>query len=107
MSDHVQVDLAALERFAGRSADREQEFAALSSQMEAVHLPRGAFGYIPGIGDKIFGAYQEFVDGCESSTTSMASAMDWLALGVRGTAHAYGASDQAAADRVTQAGGHR
>ena len=107
MSDHVQVDPAALERFAGRSSDREQDFVSLRGQMDAVHLDRGAFGYIPGIGDRIHSAYQEFVDGCESTTISMASAMGWLALGVRGTAQAYQASDQGAADRVTQAGGHQ
>ena len=107
MTDHVHVEGPALERFAGRSADREQDFTTLRGQMDAVHLDRGAFGYIPGIGEKIYSAYQEFVEGCESSTTSMASAMGWLALGTRGTAQAYGASDQGAADRVTPAGGHR
>ena len=107
MSDHVQVDAPSLERFAGRSSDREQQFSSLRGEMGAVHLDRGAFGYIPGIGEKVYSAYQEFVDGCESATTSMASAMGWLARGVRGTAQAYTASDQAAADRVTQAGGGR
>ena len=107
MSDHVQVDTPSLERFAGRSSDREQDFTSLRGQMDAVHLDRGAFGYIPGIGDKIYNAYQEFVEGCESATTSMVSAMGWLALGVRGTAQAYAGSDHAAADRVTQAGGHQ
>jgi hypothetical protein len=107
MSDHVQADVASLERFAGGSSDREQEFVSLRGQMDAVHLDRGAFGYIPGIGDRVYCAYQEFVDGCESATTSLASAMGWLSLGVRGTAQAYRAGDQAAADRVTQAGGHR
>src|SRR4051794_9502 len=107
MSDHVRVDAPSLERFAVGSSDREQELTSLRGQMDAVHLGRDAFGHIPGIGAKIYGAYQEFVDGCESATTSMASAMDWLALGVRGTAQAYQGSDHAAADRVNQAGGHR
>ncbi|WP_030440539.1 hypothetical protein [Actinoplanes subtropicus] len=107
MTDHVQVDTPSLERFAGRSADRERDFTTLRGQMDSVHLDRGAFGYIPGIGEKIYNAYQEFVDGCEFTTTSMASAMGWLALGVRGTAQAYDAGDQGAADRVTGAGGHR
>jgi uncharacterized protein YukE len=106
MSDHVRVEAPALEQFASRSSDREEEFVALRGQMDAVHLDRGAFGYIPGIGSKIYSAYQEFVDGCESTTTSMATAMGWLAIGVRGTAQAYQASDQGAADRVTQAGAH-
>jgi hypothetical protein len=106
MSDHVRVEAPALEQFASRSSDREQEFVALCGQMDAVHLDRGAFGYIPGIGAKIYGAYREFVDGCESTTTSMATAMGWLAIGVRGTAQAYDAGDQGAADRVTRAGGH-
>src|SRR3954466_783257 len=107
MSDQVRVDATSLERFAGRSADRERDFVALRSRLDMVHLDRGAFGHIPGIGDRIHAAYQEFVDGCESTTTSMASAMGWLAVGVRGTAQAYQGSDRAAADRVTQAGGHR
>jgi hypothetical protein len=107
MSDHVQGDVPSLERFAGQSSAREHDFAALRGQMDAVHLGRGAFGHIPGIGDRIYRAYEEFVDGCETTTTSMASAMGWLAVGVRGTAQAYQASDQAAADRITGAGGHR
>jgi hypothetical protein len=106
MGDHVQVDAPALERFAGRSSDREQDFTLLRGQMDAVHLPREAFGYIPGIGEKIYSAYTEFVDGCETATTSMASAMGWLALATRGTAQAYTASDQSSADKITQAGGH-
>ena len=106
MSDHVRVEGPALERFASRSSDRESEFVALRGRMDAVHLDRDAFGHIPGIGAKIYGAYQEFVDGCASTTTSMADAMGWLALGVRGTAQAYRSSDQGAADRVTRSGGH-
>jgi hypothetical protein len=107
MSDHLRADPASLERFAGRSSGREHDFTSLRAQMDAVHLQRGAFGHIPGIGDRIYHAYQELVDGCETTTSSMASAMGWLALGVRGTAQAYQGSDQAAAHRVTQAGGHR
>jgi hypothetical protein len=107
MSEHLQAEAACLERFAGRSSDRERDFTALRAQLDAVHLDRGAFGHIPGIGDRIYHAYQQLVDDCETATTSMASAMGWLALGVRGTAQAYRGSDQAAAHRVTQAGGHR
>lgn len=107
MSDHVRVEAPALEQFATRSSDREEQFVALRGEMDAVHLDRGAFGYIPGIGARIHQAYQEFVDGCESTTTSMGNAMGWLALGVRGTAQAYQGSDHGAADRVTRAGGHR
>jgi hypothetical protein len=106
MSDHVRVEGPALEQFAARSSDRESEFVALRGQMDAVHLDRGAFGYIPGIGAKVHEAYEEFVGGCEFTATSMANAMGWLALGVRGTAQAYQASDQGAAGRVTEAGGH-
>lgn len=105
MSDHLQVDAPSLERFAGRSSDREQDFTTLRGQLDAIHLDRGAFGYIPGIGEKIYSAYQELVDGCESTTTSMASAMGWLALGVRGTAQAYQGTDQGAGQNITQAGG--
>jgi hypothetical protein len=107
MSDHVRVEGPALEQFASRSSDRESEFVALRGRMDAVQLDRGAFGYIPGIGARISSAYEEFVDGCEFTATSMANAMGWLALGVRGTAQAYASSDQGAADRVTGAGGHR
>lgn len=106
MADEFEVDPPALERFAGRSADRERQFTSLRSEMDAVHLDRDAFGHIPGIGDRIYSAYQEFVDGCESATTEMASSMGWIALGVRGTAQAYEGSDHHAADRVNQAGGN-
>jgi hypothetical protein len=102
----VKADLPAMERFADRSSDRETDFVSLRSQMDAIHLDRGAFGYIPGIGARVDAAYEEFVSGCESATTAAGEMMGWIAIGVDGAAQAYRASDQGARDRIHQSGGH-
>lgn len=107
MSDEVQIDAPALERYAAGSSGRQQELTALHARMESVHLQRGAFGYIPGIGDQVYGAYQDFVDGCETATQFMANMMGSIATGVHNTAKDAQTADHAAAGRITQAGGHR
>lgn len=107
MSDEVKIDAPALERYAAGSSARQQDLTGLRARMDGAHLQRGAFGYIPGIGDRVYGAYQEFVDGCETATQFMANMMGSIATGVRNTAKDAEATDHGAAGRISQAGGHR
>jgi hypothetical protein len=82
------VDPPALEQFAGTSMNRQHDFDTLHSKIQGISVPRDAFGYVPGIGGRVFDAYQEFVHGC---TDSIASA-------VRGVNYAYDTSDHKAED---------
>jgi hypothetical protein len=98
MSDFY-VEPAALERFAATSMDREHDFHDLRTRMNNVHLPRDSFGYIPGIGNRIYDAYTDFVDGCADSLASAAESMAEIAAAVRGVVSAYATSDQTAHNR--------
>jgi hypothetical protein len=100
----VRADVPALERFAARSAERRDEFDDLHGRIDGARVPRGAFGYIPGIGDRVHQAYQEFVDGCADAAATSTEMMAILADGMRITARAYQTSDQEAATRIKGAG---
>jgi hypothetical protein len=93
----VQADLPAIERFAATSMDRRDEFDHLRSRMDAVRLPRESFGYIPGIGNRVHDAYEEFVTGCADAVSSAAETMASVAAAVRGAVAAYATSDNASA----------
>jgi hypothetical protein len=93
----VQADLPAMERFAVTSMDRRDEFDHLRSGMDAVRLPRESFGYIPGIGNRVHDAYEEFVTGCADAVSSAAETMACVAAAVRGAITAYATSDHASA----------
>jgi hypothetical protein len=101
------VEPPALERFAGTSIDRQQDLGDLHGRMEAVHLPRDAFGHIPGIGSRVYEAYDEFVNGCADSLSSAGESMASIAFAVRAVVQAYLGSDQAAADSMTAVQGVR
>jgi|1185.fasta_scaffold184797_2 hypothetical protein len=98
MGDEVRAGLPAMERFAATSMDRRDEFDHLRERMESVRLPRDAFGYIPGIGNRVHDAYEEFVTGCADAISSAAESMASVAAAVRGTIVAYSDSDHAAAE---------
>jgi hypothetical protein len=102
----IKADPPAMGRFADRSSDRETDLVSLRGQMDAIHLDRGAFGYIPGIGARVDAAYEEFVSGCEEAVTSAALMMGFISAGVEGAADAYQQSDHAAGARIHQSGGH-
>jgi hypothetical protein len=92
------VDPPSLERFAASSMDRKHDFDLLRSRMEAVRLPRDGFGYIPGIGNRVYDAYDECTHGCSDSLSSAAESMASIAAAVRAVVTAYVTSDQAARD---------
>ena len=65
------VDPPALEQFAGTSMNRQHDFDNLHSTIQGISVPRDAFGYVPGIGGRVFDAYQEFVHGCTDWDANM------------------------------------
>lgn len=92
------VDPPALEQFAGTSMNRQHDFDTLHSKIQGISVPRDAFGYVPGIGGRVFDAYQEFVQGCTDSIASAAESMASIASAVRGVNYAYDTSDHKAED---------
>ncbi len=80
----VHVEPPALERFAASSEQRERDFGDVRARLGAVHVPRDSFGYVPGIGDRVYRAYDEFVEGCVDSVSSAADSMAQIAEAVRG-----------------------
>jgi hypothetical protein len=89
----LEADLPSLERFAGSSLGRRDEFEHLRARMDGLHLPRVSFGYIPGIGNRVYGVYDEFVHSCAVAVGSAAESMEAVAEAVRDTATAYAGSD--------------
>ena len=99
MVSDFRVDPPALEQFAAASTDRGHEFDDLHTRMRGLRLPRDSFGYIPGIGGRVYDAYDEFSHGCTDAIASAAESMASIATAVRGVATAYLGTDQAAHDR--------
>jgi hypothetical protein len=87
--DSFQVDPEALEAFAKTSDDRQKAFDDLLTAMTIARVEEDAFGRIPGIGARIYAAYDEHVQACEEGVASAAEAMALISSGVRGTALNY------------------
>jgi hypothetical protein len=96
----VDVDPPALERFASWSDGRYQSLADLRGRMQEVHVPQDSFGHVPGIGARVYHAYDDFVGGCAESVASAADLMDAIATAVRSVVHNYRSTDEAAADSI-------
>lgn len=95
-----EVDPQALQLFAGLSTDRGKDFDEMRGQLDSVRVARDSFGYIPGIGNRVHEAYEEFVDGCADSLASAAETMAEISSAVKGVALAYLTSDDAAAESM-------
>jgi hypothetical protein len=98
----VQADLPAMQRFAQGSVGREDEFNQLRLRMDDVRVPREAFGYIPGIGSRVYEAYDEFVDGCAAAIWAAGDVMAAIGEAVQDTAVAYRESDDRGAAALGQ-----
>ena len=83
MSDEMVVDAAALEAFAQSSDRRRGEFDRVRDQADQTRVDRESFGKIPGIGARVYEAYDEHVRACEDGIASAATAMASIASGVR------------------------
>lgn len=94
------VEPQALERFATTSDARGDAFNNVGAAMAAAAVPRDSFGRIPGIGERIFEAYQKHVQACTDGIASAAEAMASIASGVRGMADNYHDTDSASHDHM-------
>ncbi len=95
------VDPPALETFAASSVNRGQAFDGLRDQMRGMELARNAFGYIPGIGGRIYDAYDEFTRNVADSLASCAETMMSISSAVRSVVLAYQSADDAPAETYT------
>lgn len=90
------VDPDALQRFVTGATAREGALNDVRQRLHDVRLSRGSFGYVPGIGNRVHDAYEEFVDGCTEAVTSAAESMASIADAVESVVESYRTSDQAA-----------
>jgi hypothetical protein len=79
----MKVDAAALEAFAKSSDRRRGEYDGVRTQADQTRVDRESFGRIPGIGSRVYSAYDEHVRACEEGISSAAEAMAAIASGVR------------------------
>jgi len=93
--DQFQVEPTALETFASTAMSRNHAFDQLRTQMTGLELPRDAFGYIPGIGGRVYNAYEDFTHQTTDSLASAAESMAQIAAAVRGVVVAYQNTDNA------------
>jgi hypothetical protein len=83
LADEMKVDAAALEAFAKSSDRRRGDFDRVKTQADGTRVDRESFGKIPGIGARVYNAYDEHVRACEDGIASAAEAMAGIASGVR------------------------
>ena len=100
----VAADLPALDAFSDRTVSRRDHVDQVRSRMDAVRLPRDAFGYIPGIGDRTHDAYESFVDDCTTAVAQISDAVYELSQAVRKASEAYADSDQSSAGQLNNTG---
>lgn len=79
----MQVHSGALEMFARSSDSRRRDFDAVKARADQTRVGRESFGRIPGIGERVYSAYDEHVRACEDGIASAAEAMATIASAVR------------------------
>ena len=79
----MKIDAAALETFAKASDRRRQAFDQVRRQADQTRVDQESFGRIPGIGARVYAAYDEHVRACEDGISSAGEAMAAIASGVR------------------------
>jgi hypothetical protein len=79
----MKIDTAELETFAKSSDRRRGDYDRIKAQAAQIRVDRDAFGKIPGIGARVYSAYDEHTRDCEDGIASAAEAMASIASGVR------------------------
>ena len=79
----IKVDARVLEKFARTSDARRKDFDGVKKGADQVRVAEDSFGKIPGIGHRVYSAYDEHVKACEDGIASAAEAMAAIASGVR------------------------
>jgi hypothetical protein len=95
-----EVDPPVLETFAGTSDGRRSSFDTEHQNIQNAHVAKESFGRIPGIGERIYQAYDQHVQACADGIASAAEAMAAIASGVRAVVANYKGSDDTAAHNL-------
>lgn len=94
------VEPEALGAFAKTSDHRRSDFDAAHGEAERIKVGRDSFGKIPGIGSRVYHAYDEHRRSCADGIASAAEAMASIAAGVRAVMLNYTGAEGAITDDV-------
>ena len=93
MAEGFEVRTDALRRYADGADARAGTFGDLAGQVAGAELPRGAFGWIPGIGARTHEAYADLLARALDGLRAAAGLTADVADGVRSAAGTYDAVD--------------
>ena len=93
MAEGFEVRTDALRRYADGADVRGATLADLAGTVAAAELPRGAFGWIPGIGGRTHEAYADLLGRALDGLRTAAGLTAEVADGVRASAATYDAVD--------------
>jgi hypothetical protein len=85
MSD-IEVDPDVLDDYAARWDTMAETASGWNPVLQAAELGRESFGYIPGIGNRVWDAYEQLRDVCQQVTLGAVEAMSSVGDGLRSTA---------------------
>jgi uncharacterized protein YukE len=83
------VEPGELERAAAALQTQAGASLAAKQALESLRLERGDFGYIPGMGNKCWGAYSEHVDSCGTALQQLSTSLSNLSAATADTATDY------------------
>jgi hypothetical protein len=98
VGDHLLVETAALEAYAKTSDARRHSFDRLRTQVDQAHVSSDSFGRIPGIGERVYQAYDRHAQRCADGVSSAAEAMAAIASAMRATVSTYHKSESTTED---------
>lgn len=95
MAEGFEVRTDALRAYADGADVRAATLTDLAEQVEAAQVPRGAFGWLPGIGGRVHDAYAGLLHDALDGLRTAAELTTHVADGVRVTAGNYDVADTA------------
>jgi hypothetical protein len=88
----------ALETFAQTSQQRAAAFGQCLAEARQITLSPDAFGHLPGVGARVYQAYDGYAGGCQAGIGQSAAAMSQIQRGINTTIADYQRADTAAED---------
>ncbi|HEY0487084.1 MAG TPA: hypothetical protein VGD72_12635 [Mycobacteriales bacterium] len=111
MSDGYRVDLAELEGFAARADERRAQLSTATCTLAAAAVGPDSFGRIPVVADRIRGAYEQHLHGCETGVRTALEVAGAVAAATRRLHDNYASPEYAAGSDMAiideTLGGHR
>lgn len=100
------VDPDVLDEYAVRWDDTAVNASTWNPMLQSAELGRESFGYIPGIGNRVWDAYEQLRDLCQQLTLDTVEAMSSVGEGLRATANNHRKAEDLIDSRImlTEAG---